>query len=205
MEKEKVKTDHSAKGKTDAMVEDLAKPKPAGAGQIEGESIDRVRDILFGAHLRQNEQKFNRLEELLHKEISSLRDETKKTFDSLESYIKSDLESLTNQLNREQTERSETVDGLSGKLNDANKTLEKKNVELNERISKIQRELQEKILQQSKSLREEIRDQNEKLSASNEQTANELRNNKTDRVALANLFIEIAMRLKEEFQVPDVD
>ena len=33
----------------------------------------------------------------------------------------------------------------------------------------------------------------------------ELREDKTDRTALANLFTEVALRLKDEFQMPGTD
>ncbi|MBW4571424.1 MAG: hypothetical protein KME31_26440 [Tolypothrix carrinoi HA7290-LM1] len=51
-------------------------------------SLDKVRDILFGNQMREVERKFARLEERLIKECTNLRDENRKRLDSLESYFK---------------------------------------------------------------------------------------------------------------------
>ena len=62
-----------------------------------------------------------------------------------------------------------------------------------------------RILQQSKSLMEEIRSQNSQISSSLDQSVNDLRTEKMDRLAFANLLMEVAMRLKDEFKIPEVE
>jgi len=179
--------------------------QPADAEDIEAQSIDKVRNILFGAQARQYEQKFSHLEALVQKEIANLRDENKKMFDALEKYIKKELESLTDQLDTEKDERTEVVDELAGMLKDTNKHLEKKVAKLDEKNVKGQRDLQDQILQQSKDLMAEIRSKHEEIFASLKQSVSELNKDKTDRVALANLLMEVSMRLKEEFDIPDIE
>ena len=171
----------------------------------EEEGIDKVRDILFGAQTRQYEQKFNHIEELIQKEIANLRSETTKRTDSLETYVKKELNVLTDQVKTEQTERTESVEQLSGNVDRTIKNLEKKTAQLSEKIIAGQKDLQEQILQQSKSLMEEIRSQNTQISSSLDRSVEELRTEKMDRLALANLLIEVAMRLKEEFKIPDIE
>ncbi len=70
------------------------KRPPANGRHINGEAengpgvenLDKVRDILFGSQMRDNERRFGRLEERLAKEAGDLRDETRKRLDSLEVY-----------------------------------------------------------------------------------------------------------------------
>lgn len=175
---------------------------PASLGQsMEKENIDKIRDILFGAQLRQYDQRFIRLEESLHQEIINLRNETKKTFTFLEDYIKREFATLSEQVKTEQTERTETVEELARKLNDATRILERKITQLHTKSIQEQRQLQEQILQQSKNLMEELREKHETLSTSLDRACKELRNDKTDRVALANLLMEVGMRLKDEFSI----
>src|SRR4051812_14459636 len=58
----------------------------------EANNIDKIRDILFGVQMRDYEKRFSRLEERLLKESADLRDETRKRFDSLENFVKSEFE-----------------------------------------------------------------------------------------------------------------
>lgn len=60
---------------------------------LEGESIDKVRDILFGAQVRDFERRFSALEKHLRNEVSDLSSAMSKRFDSLESYLEEEFES----------------------------------------------------------------------------------------------------------------
>ena len=170
--------------------------------QAGAENIDKVRDILFGNQVREFEARFTRLEELINKELNNTRDEMTLRFESLEKYIKSEVESLSEQIKTEQDERNESVEELTGKLNGATKTLEKKIVSLDEKLTKGQRDLRQQILDQSKSLTDEIQKKNKELTTMFEKAIQELNTDKTDRLALAALFMEMAMRLREEFEIP---
>lgn len=205
MKSKKGKTNSSVKKKENQTSKDVPTTQPSSVEDEDAQSIDKVRNILFGAQTRQNEQKFTRLEALLQKEIANLRDETKITFNSLENYIKKELSTLTDQIKTEKDERTESAEALSGLLKDSNKNIEKKITKLDEKNVKSQRDLQEQILQQSKKLMTEIRAKHEEVSASLEQSVNQLVEDKTDRLALANLFMEMSMRLKDEFDIPDIE
>ena len=205
MKSKKGKTNSPAKKKGDKTSKDVPTNQPSGVEDEDAQSIDKVRNILFGAQTRQNEQKFTRLEAILQKEIANLRDETKITFNSLENYIKKELATLTDQIKTERNERTESAETLSRLLKDSDKNIEKKITKLDEKNVKSQRDLQAQILQQSKELMTEIRAKHEEISASLEQSVNQLVEDKTDRLALANLFMEISMRLKDEFDIPDIE
>jgi hypothetical protein len=60
-------------------------------------------------------------------------------------------------------------------------------------------------LEQSNKLSDEIRVKNEELASLLDRRVQELRNDKTDRTALANLLTEVAMRLTDEFHVPGAE
>ena len=204
MKGKKGKTNSSVKKKGDETSKDVADTQPSDVEGEDAQSIEKVRNILFGAQTRQFEQKFDRLETLLQKEIASLRDETKITFNSLENYIKKELATLTSQIKSERDERTESAEAISKLIADSNKNIESKITKLDEKNIKSQRDLQEQILQQSKELMTEIRAKHEEISASLERSVNRLVEDKTDRLALANLFMEMSMRLKDEFDIPDI-
>jgi hypothetical protein len=177
----------------------------AGVEQAGTGSLDKVRDILFGAQSREYEKRIVRLEERIIRESSDLRGEIKMRFDSLEAYIKGEIESLTDRWKTEQGERTDSVKDLSRGLSDLTATVEKKTTQLDEKVTKTQRELRDQILDQSKSLSSDMRQKYEELSAALDREARELRNDKTDRSALADMFTEFAMRLNNEFKLPSAE
>ncbi|HST19932.1 MAG TPA: hypothetical protein VLR90_02370 [Blastocatellia bacterium] len=177
----------------------------AGVEQAGTGSLDKVRDILFGAQSREYEKRIMRLEERIIRESSDLRGEIKMRFDSLEAYIKGEIESLTDRWKTEQGERTDSVKDLSRGLSDLTATVEKKTIQLDEKVTKTQRELRDQILDQSKSLSSDMRQKYEELSAMLDREAHELRNDKTDRSALADMFTEIAMRLNNDFKLPSAE
>jgi hypothetical protein len=173
------------------------KHQPAGGEEAEGASIERVRDILFGAQVRDFEKRFARVEERMTKEVSALMDETRKRFDSLENYFRKEIESVTAQLKVEQGERAESSKELSGEIKDTNKLFEKKIGRLDEQLSKHSSELRQQILEQYKNLSDEIRQKHEETSDVFNQLAQELRAEKVDLSTLSELFVEMALRLND--------
>jgi len=172
--------------------------KNAANGEVrEGANVDKIRDILFGANMREYEKRFARLEERLTKSSEALRDDLKKRFDALESYVKDELEAIATRLKAEKVERSENLKELTRESRDAAKALEKKNVQLEEQLDAAQTELRTKILGG------QIQKSKDELEASLEREAETLRNDKTDRAMLADLFTELALRLKDELELPE--
>lgn len=181
------------------------KVRALAADQSSAGNVDRIRDILFGTQMRDYETRFARLEETLLKESQELKESTRRRFETLEAYVKKELEALQGRLKAEREERSDSTKGLSRDLKDLNENLSRRLAELDERTSDGDRELRDQILTQAKSLAEEAQSRYEALTALLNRRHQELRESKTDRAALADLFTEVAMRLSDEFKVPGID
>lgn len=189
-----------------ASAEDNRSQADAGVPSLnETSNIDKIRDILFGVQMRDYEKRFSRLEERLLKESHDLRDETRKRFDSLETFVKSEFEAMTERLGAEQRTRDESVQAVSRELQDTGKALERKLAHFDEQTTRNQRDLRQQILDQSKNLNDEIRQKYEELSALVDREVADLGNAKTDRASLASLFTEVALRLNNEFKIPGND
>ncbi len=168
-------------------------------------NLDKVRDILFGAQMRDYDRRFTRLEERMLKEVSDARDDTRRRFDQLENFIRQEIAALGERLRAENQQRSEATEDITRELRDTAKTLNQKISQLDEQTAQTHREMRQQILDQSKSLSDEIRQKTEELAATGAREARELRSDKADRVALSNLFTELAMRLNNEFKLPGED
>jgi DNA anti-recombination protein RmuC len=191
-----------AKDKTSQVEEDLKEAILKDSGKSprvdEGANIEKVRDILFGAHIREFDKRFARLEERMVKEIAAQRDETKRRFDSLEEYIGKEVESLADRLKAEQEKRAESVKQLSTQLKDTNKLFEKKVGNLDDQLNKNSGELRQQILDQHKSLSDEIRQKHKESSLMLDKLVQELRSEKVDLSGLSELFMEMAVRLNDD-------
>ncbi len=158
-----------------------------------GESIDKVREILFGSQVRDFEKRFSVLEDRLRKEVSALTAEISKRFDSLESYVKKEVASLGEQFKSEQNVRTKSVKELSRRVDNTDKDL----AELDEKSTTVQRDLRQQILEQSKTLRDEGRKQHKELSTVLDKATEQLRTDKANRSDLAALLVDMAMSLNQ--------
>jgi hypothetical protein len=57
-------------------------------------TLDKVRDILFGGQAREFERHFARMEDRLAKTVAELREDLKKGLDTLETYAKKEVDAL---------------------------------------------------------------------------------------------------------------
>jgi hypothetical protein len=165
---------------------------------VENNSLDKVRDILFGNQMKDVDRKLVRLEERLSKECSNLRDETRKRLDSLENYIKQEVGSLSDRLKAEQSEREIGVKSLAEEHKNITMSLERKLAQFDEQNSSAQSELREQILSQSRSFHDDIQQKYQEILVLLEREAQELRGEKANRSTLAALFTELAVRLNSQ-------
>jgi DNA repair exonuclease SbcCD ATPase subunit len=190
------------KGVRTAMPADHEEKTAVNGEMKEGANVDKIRDILFGSNMREYEKRFARLEERLTKSSDALRDDLKKRFDTLESYVREEMDSNNQRLKLEKTERTESLKELTRETRDSSKSLEKKLSQLEEQLTSAQSDLRTRILDQSKSLSNQIQKVKDEIEAALENEAETLRNDKTDRAQLADLFAELSLRLKDELELP---
>ncbi len=180
-----------------------SKPNPIEAAVAEtaeasGASVDKIREILFGSQIKNYEARFARLEDALARETSEIKDTMRRRLDSLEAFFKSETESLASRLKAERDEREETLNNISRELKTATAQLSKKILDLDNKLAQDRSAARQELMAESRKLLDEIRQRNESLSALLETRVQELRHFKTDRSALAALFVELAVRLKDE-------
>ena len=180
----------------------LPSTKGDGAGPEAAGNVDKIRDILFGSQMRDYDKKFGRFEERLAGETAELREEMKRRFASLEAYVKNEVTALADQLKVEKGERGEADKDLGRELKESVKAWEKKASQIEEQTTKALRDLRQHVLEEAKRLGEDMEQKHKALSAALEKESQELRASLTDRLALADLFSEVSLRLKNEFKVP---
>ena len=172
-----------------------AQSQAKNAFRVETGSIDKVRDILFGEQMRSFSEGVTRLEKRMEKEVVALKAETGKRFESLERYVKKEIEALITRIKSEQDGRNASTKEIGKELDHLNKSLETKIGRLGESSTDAQRDLRKQILDQSKTLQNDLQKKYEEISNLLEKETGELRASKADRSSLAILLTELAVRL----------
>jgi DNA anti-recombination protein RmuC len=179
-----------------------ARPVP-GNGKAAGDepgtaNLDKVRDILFGAQVRDADRRFAKLEERIAKETADLKEDVRRRLGVLEQFVKHEVESLADRLTTEHEARTDANKDLSRELREASKASEKKFGQVDDHIARVQRDLRQQLLETHQKISDEIRQQAQDQLARLARESSELRNDKVDRGALAAMLTEIAMRLTNE-------
>lgn len=112
--------------------------------------MEQVRELLFGAQLKDMEVRFKRQEERLLREIHDVKDSLKKRLDSLENFMKSEVSSLLSRLRQEQEERdaaqkAEQRDRIEAIKNESRERSESIKNEINERVEAQRKEEHERV------------------------------------------------------------
>lgn len=170
-----------------------------------GASLEKVRDLLFGVQIRDYDRKFARLEERIVKETSDLRDEVKKRLAAIEAAIQREVESFSDRLKTEQENRAAACSDVSREVAETAQKLEKRTTQLDDQIARGLRDMRQQLHDQEQRLIEELRLQADEIIARLVRESHELRTDKADRVGLAALFTEMAMRLNDQFRLPAVE
>jgi hypothetical protein len=199
MAKKEVKKDSSPapadKAAASATVENAA---PANTPLTDANSMEKIRDILFGNQLKEFEKRFTRLEERVGRETEALRGDLKKRFDTLEAYIRDEVESVSTRLKKEQESRGAANEALQQEIKAKMTAADSRIEALDTQLGDTTRDLRQQLLDQSKALSEEIRAEAEQTAMNLELAMGTLQGEKVDRATLSSFLVELAVRLSDD-------
>lgn len=159
-------------------------------------NIDQIRDIIFGAHLREYDSRFDQIES----ELAMLQKETRDRFEQIKNIFSTELQSA--------------VDSLEKKVRFLNLTVQDENSELRQNIGHVNKKfsksievLNETVDTQANSIREELSQTRGKLQEDAQMLKANifedldrrfslLRDVKVSKDDMAEILFEIGMRLK---------
>ena len=175
-----------------------SQPQEIAREQTGAQSVDKIREIIFGNQMQDYEKRFARLEDGLEKKLLELSDATRKRLDSIEAFIKKEIEALSDRLKNEQSERDAATKKISKELKDSTQLLSKGIGQLEEKLSKDTRELRQQILDASKELSNDIANKQAEAAQALKRAYNELNEDKVARTTLSELLMELAVRTSNE-------
>lgn len=153
------------------------------------EGLDRVRDILFGAQVRDQEERLTQLED-------SLRTQFRRELSSMERQLESELGEARERLAAEARERTTGFEGLSTNLDALGESLKQSMQRLSLDVEKRQKALQEDLVQRTERLQEQLERNRITFEKALAEGLADLEERKADRGAIAGLLSEVAQQLQ---------
>ena len=168
-------------------------PSPSDAG-----SLDKVRDILFGAQSREFDQRVHALEHRLLQESTNLKEELTRSLEALKAHFTEEVSQLKHHIQQEEK-------GRTTSLADVGQVIQTLGVNIEDQISQLRQQatqqsglLEQQIIQQKSDLTENHTQQMVELQQQFHEGLQLLKKEKTDRAALAEMLMDLALRLKVE-------
>lgn len=149
------------------------------------ESVDRIRDIIFGPKMRDYDQRF----EAIVRDLDRLQQE---------------LDGLTDKQTSQNAAQTKSSQTLRQELRQADSELRS---ELKQELARIETQMAEQNASQNEelqALRQELRKANADLREELRQIAQRLTGDKTDRSTLGDLFIELGNQVKSGGSLADL-
>ncbi|KAA3608737.1 MAG: hypothetical protein DWQ01_11575 [Planctomycetota bacterium] len=147
-------------------------------------ALEQVRDLLFGAQIRSLQSRMDQMEADFRRELQQTREESAKSVQELDQFVRQEFDSLGVRLDEESQARHVQVQDLE-------KAMKAMGKELTDRIQDLGKRL-------SKDMREGM----DKMEKSTRKGLDRLQEDKANRSDLANLFNGVAQRLTGALQAP---
>jgi len=178
------------------------KPKSGnGAGNApastseQPESLDQVRDILFGGQMRMVDARLRSLEERIALEQSTMRNELSRKITELEEASKKEFAAHAERLSTERAKRADDLKALSVELKESLKNLERRHVKFEEATSLADSEVRDQLMKHSAAFSTELSRTSERLTTELDRAASALRADKVDTTTLVATLNEMATKL----------
>jgi|SRR5687768_2708699 len=170
-------------------------PVNGAAAESPRESIDQVRDLLFGSQMRMVDARLQSLDERMAHETSALRTDFDRRLSEIDSSLKAGFAQHAERIETERAKRIDELKALGAELRETLKSLEKRHKNFEEAAGQADAELRDHLLKQSASLSSDLKATSEKLSSELDRITTRLQTEKLDAAALASGLTDLAGRL----------
>ncbi|NKC11855.1 MAG: hypothetical protein GKR94_06530 [Gammaproteobacteria bacterium] len=174
------------------------KAQPPDASQ----NVDQIRDILFGGQMRDYERRFARMEEESAKELARVREDMDKRLKALQQLVAKEVDALSDRLKADARDNKVAQAALSKDIEKNAEHIDSRLSELEENYAKQLRQMRQQTHDNAEAAEEALRRVQDEVVALIRGESEHLTQAKVDRVDLAGMLTEVAMRLNKEFELP---
>lgn len=160
------------------------------------QNVDKIREILFGTHIRDYEQRFAELEKRLVAENEKLGDFIEKRLTGIATATQRELSGLAEKITEQQNRLGEARDESRDQLASLSHQIGERINDLDDVLGKETRTLRNEISEQHNEMLELVQRTRAGLEQALEQRGERLQHEMVDREDLAVLLSELAGRLR---------
>ena len=166
-------------------------------------SFETVRDLFFGPQGRELDVRGNLLEQRMLKESVELGDELHRSLEDLTGQFEKECHQFSQQLEKEQDQRSDTCSDLKKFLQGLEANIEKSLTRVDKQTNKQFETLQHHLMEQREELHEQGQRAMAKLEKQFQLAIHGLKNEKTDQGALAEMLMDVGVKLQVGSRDPE--
>lgn len=159
------------------------------------ESIDQVRDLLFGSQMRMVDARIQSLDERLKQEASTMRADFDRRLTDLDGSIRNELVQQAGKLDSERIKRIEELKALGAELRESLKGLDQRHRTFEQAAGNADAELRDHLMKQSAAFSSDLAKTGERISAELDRITTGLQSDKLDVAALVGGLTDLAARL----------
>lgn len=137
----------------------------AVAAEAVANSLEQVREILFGSQHRELARRLSRTDAHVAVQVEELRNETRRRLDALEMHINKESEALAALLESQRSAGLEALNSVGRESRESVGLLEQRVKKLEEVTARAQRDFRQQLLDQAKSFIDEVRRVRDDLGA----------------------------------------
>ena len=187
-------------GATEIVPDEVQETETGRADEAPAEdfsSVEQIRDILFGRQMSAYEERFSLLEKRIVEATEALRQETRERLDSLDAYIREEVDGMGRRITQERDIRTVAVEELIASVRQHRDRLGKRIDGVEEAANEGAEALRAQVLSEATRAQEALETRTDDLRKTLDEDLGTLRNQKADRQTLATLLADMAARLSE--------
>jgi|SRR5690606_25835850 len=169
----------------------------APASDSTPESLDKVRDILFGGQLRAIDARIQELEDRFRREQDWLPARLEQPLAELASTLRQEMQSLDERVSAERTLHVAELSALGAELREAIRELSSRQHRLEEAVTEASAGLHDVLLEHNAVMTTEIERLSQLLTSKLQPEIDRLRSDKLDVTAITDLFSDMVGRLSD--------
>ncbi|NJK34549.1 MAG: apolipoprotein A1/A4/E family protein [Oscillatoriales cyanobacterium SM2_2_1] len=167
-------------------------------------NIDQIRDIIFGAHLREYNSRLEKMESDLQQMQQETRDRLNEVRDLLSAELKVVVEALDKRLKTISNNSQEETADLRQQVDRLNRKFTNNIETLDQELDAHKNAIREELTQTREDLQDDTRELKSLVFEELEQRFSMLREVKVSKDDMAELLFELGMRLKGTEFVPEL-
>lgn len=171
---------------------------PEAAAEPTGNSLEQIREILFGSQSRDIDDRLQAMNDQFFEAMGNLRSTLTERSDALQHKLEQEIRGLHDELNSYRREQQQRSDGLDEKLNNTANDLRQQLGALRETLSGTEQSVREDMNRGFEELKANFNKRMDELREQMQQNLSQLSSSTVKRRALSEALLQLSSQFDDE-------